>query len=159
MRICHAFDFSQIWLRDLYRVRALLARRRLFAVPYRTVQCTVYTFPNLFVLYVHSMLVILPRLNCTQVETRLLRRAPPTLRPWMKEVRDNTSRRGACLRCPVSTSVHFSLRNEGSSEYMCQREREVRKHIQSTRVSFQQGPTILSFKKKIKNQTLRWVQN
>ncbi len=37
----------------------------------------------------------------------------------MKEVRDNTSRRGAYLRCPVSTTVHFSLRNEGSSEYMC----------------------------------------
>ncbi len=32
--------------------------------------------------------------------------------------RDNTSRRGAYLRCPVSTSVHFSLRNEGSSEYI-----------------------------------------
>ncbi len=25
---------------------------------------------------------------------------------------------GAYLRCPVSTSVHFSLRNEGSSEYI-----------------------------------------
>ncbi len=25
---------------------------------------------------------------------------------------------GANLRCPVSTSVHFSLRNEGSSEYI-----------------------------------------
>jgi hypothetical protein len=31
--------------------------------------------------------------------------------------RDNTSRRGAYLRCPVSNSVQFSLRNEGSSEY------------------------------------------
>jgi hypothetical protein len=36
---------------------------------------------------------------------------------WMKEARDKTSSRGAYLRCPVSTSVHFSLRNEGSSEY------------------------------------------
>jgi hypothetical protein len=26
--------------------------------------------------------------------------------------------RGAVLRCPVSTSVQFSLRNEGSSEYI-----------------------------------------
>jgi hypothetical protein len=26
---------------------------------------------------------------------------------------------GAHLRCPVSTTVQFSLRNEGSSEYMC----------------------------------------
>jgi hypothetical protein len=34
--------------------------------------------------------------------------------------RDNTSRRGAHLRCPVSTSVQFSLRNEGSSStYVC----------------------------------------
>ncbi len=33
--------------------------------------------------------------------------------PWMKEVLDNTSRGGAYLRCPVFTSVHFSLRNEG----------------------------------------------
>jgi hypothetical protein len=38
---------------------------------------------------------------------------------WMKEERD-TSRGGAYLRCPVSTSVHFSLRNEGTrtSEYI-----------------------------------------
>jgi hypothetical protein len=26
---------------------------------------------------------------------------------------------GAYLRCPVFTTVHFSLRNEGSSEYIC----------------------------------------
>ncbi len=26
---------------------------------------------------------------------------------------------GAYLPCPVSTSVQFSLRNEGSSEYIC----------------------------------------
>ncbi len=38
--------------------------------------------------------------------------------PWMKEVMVNTSRGGAYLRTPVSTSVHFSLRNEGSSEYI-----------------------------------------
>jgi hypothetical protein len=38
----------------------------------------------------------------------------------MKEVRDNTSRKGGLyLRCPVSASVHFSLRDEGSSGYMC----------------------------------------
>ena len=29
--------------------------------------------------------------------------------------------RGAYLHCPVSTSVQFSLRNEGSTEYMCVR--------------------------------------
>jgi hypothetical protein len=40
------------------------------------------------------------------------------LLPWMKEVLDNTSRGGAYLRCPVFTSVHFSLRDEGSSEYI-----------------------------------------
>jgi hypothetical protein len=38
--------------------------------------------------------------------------------PWMKEAMDNTSRVGVCLRCPVFISVHFSLRNEGSSEYI-----------------------------------------
>jgi hypothetical protein len=40
------------------------------------------------------------------------------LRAWMKEAMDNTSRVGVCLRCPVFISVHFSLRNEGSSEYI-----------------------------------------
>jgi hypothetical protein len=29
--------------------------------------------------------------------------------------------RGANLRCPVSTAVQFSLRDEGSTEYMCVR--------------------------------------
>ncbi len=37
---------------------------------------------------------------------------------WMKEERDKTLSGGAYLRCPVSTSVHFSLRNEGYSEYI-----------------------------------------
>jgi hypothetical protein len=32
---------------------------------------------------------------------------------------DNTSREGVYLRCPVFTTVQFSLRNEGSSEYIC----------------------------------------
>jgi hypothetical protein len=36
--------------------------------------------------------------------------------------RDNTSRKGGHdLRCPVSTAVQFSLRDEGSTEYMCVR--------------------------------------
>ncbi len=39
-------------------------------------------------------------------------------KPWMKEEGDNTSREEGYLRCPASTSVHFSLRNEGSSEYI-----------------------------------------
>jgi hypothetical protein len=53
---------------------------------------------------------------------------PPPLRPfsgegklcpWMKEVIGiRHGGGGANLRCPVSTSVHFSLRNEGSSEYI-----------------------------------------
>jgi hypothetical protein len=38
--------------------------------------------------------------------------------PWMKEVRDKTWGRGAYLRCPVFTTVHFSLHDEGSSEYI-----------------------------------------
>ena len=38
--------------------------------------------------------------------------------PWMKEAMDNTSRVGVCLRCPVFISVHFSLHDEGSSEYI-----------------------------------------
>ncbi len=37
---------------------------------------------------------------------------------WMKEAMDNTSMVGVCLRCPLFISVHFSLRNEGSSEYI-----------------------------------------
>ena len=40
--------------------------------------------------------------------------------PWMKEVIGiRHGGGGANLRCPVSTTVHFSLRNEGSSGYMC----------------------------------------
>jgi hypothetical protein len=43
-----------------------------------------------------------------------------TLAPWMKEEKGIIHRgEGAHLRCPVSTTVQFSLRNEGSSEYMC----------------------------------------
>jgi hypothetical protein len=42
------------------------------------------------------------------------------LRPWMKEEKGIRHRgKGPYLRCPVSTSVQFSLRNEGSSEYIC----------------------------------------
>ncbi len=34
---------------------------------------------------------------------------------------------GAYLRCPVFTTVHFSLRDEGSSEYirLCEKEKEI----------------------------------
>jgi hypothetical protein len=42
------------------------------------------------------------------------------LEPWMKEVKGIRHRgRGVYLRCPVFTTVQFSLRNEGSSEYIC----------------------------------------
>jgi hypothetical protein len=37
--------------------------------------------------------------------------SPLNMFTWMKEERDKTSSGGAYLRCPVSTSVHFSLRN------------------------------------------------
>jgi len=40
----------------------------------------------------------------------------------MKELKGIIHRgEGAFLRCPVSTSVQFSLRNEGSTEYICVR--------------------------------------
>ena len=40
-------------------------------------------------------------------------------KPWMKEEKGIIHRGGgAYLRCPVSTSVHFSLRDEGYSEYI-----------------------------------------
>ncbi len=43
---------------------------------------------------------------------------------WMKEEKGIIHRgRGAYLRCPVSTAVQFSLRDEGSTEYMCVRGR------------------------------------
>ena len=35
--------------------------------------------------------------------------------------RDNTSRKGGLPTLPVSTAVQFSLRNEGSREYICVR--------------------------------------
>ncbi len=39
---------------------------------------------------------------------------------WMKEEKGIRHRgEGAYLRCPFFTTVHFSLRNEGSSEYIC----------------------------------------
>jgi hypothetical protein len=42
--------------------------------------------------------------------------------PWMKELKGIIhGGEGAFLRCPVSTSVQFSLRDEGSTEYMCVR--------------------------------------
>jgi hypothetical protein len=42
--------------------------------------------------------------------------------PWMKELKRIIHwGEGALLRCPVSTSVQFSLRNEGSTEYICVR--------------------------------------
>ena len=44
------------------------------------------------------------------------------LKAWMKELKGIIHRgEGAFLRCPVSTSVQFSLRDEGSTEYMCVR--------------------------------------
>ena len=46
-------------------------------------------------------------------------RADRVLNSWMKEEKGIIHRgRGAYLRCPVSNSVQFSLRNEGSSEYI-----------------------------------------
>ncbi len=45
-----------------------------------------------------------------------------TVQPWMKELKGIIhGGEGAFLRCPVSNSVQFSLRNEGSTEYMCVR--------------------------------------
>ncbi len=42
------------------------------------------------------------------------------LSSWMKEEKGIRHRgEGANLRCPVSTSVQFSLRDEGSSENIC----------------------------------------
>ena len=42
--------------------------------------------------------------------------------PWMKELNGIIHEgEGAFLRCPVSNSVQFSLRDEGSTEYMCVR--------------------------------------
>ena len=44
----------------------------------------------------------------------------PWWQSWMKEVKGIRHRgRGVYLRCPVFTTVQFSLRNEGSSEYIC----------------------------------------
>ncbi len=58
-----------------YQLPAMLAREKVFR---RTVQDCTLSLIYLFWMYL--MFVILPRPNCTQVETRLLRRAPPTLR-------------------------------------------------------------------------------
>jgi len=78
---------------------------------------------------------------------------------WMKEVMDNTSRRGACLRSPVSTSVHFSFRNEGSSEYMCVKgERGGENIYRVPECLSRRGQQFWVLKRKQK-QTLWWVQN
>jgi hypothetical protein len=45
---------------------------------------------------------------------------PGVVHSWMKEVKGIRHRgRGVYLRWPVFTTVQFSLRNEGSSEYIC----------------------------------------
>jgi hypothetical protein len=55
--------------------------------------------------------------QCGSMRIRILVRL---FRPWMKEEKGIRHRgEGAYLRCPVSTSVQFSLHNEGSSEYIC----------------------------------------
>ncbi len=69
---------SRLQLRDsgLYRVRALLARQGIFAAPCRSV----HFFSFIYIYRMYSVLVILTRLYCTQVETGLRsRRAPPPL--------------------------------------------------------------------------------
>ena len=59
--------------------------------------------------------------------------------------RDNTWGEGAFLRCPVSNSVQFSLRNEGSTEYMCVRGRLLETIYIDARVPVQKGTMILTF--------------
>jgi hypothetical protein len=52
--------------------------------------------------------------------------------PWMKELKGIIhGGEGAFLRCPVSNSVQFSLRNEGSTENMCVRG-EITTHLLNT---------------------------
>ena len=69
----------------------------------------------------------------------------------MKEVRDNTSRRGGLPTLPSLYLSTFQPSQRGFFRvHVCKERESWRKRIQSTRVSVQQGPTILSCKKKIK---------
>jgi hypothetical protein len=80
---------------------------------------------------------------------------------WMKEEKGIIHQGwGAHLRCPVCTSVQFSLRNEDSTEYMC-----VRGEITGDNIYRCQSvcPVVLNdfdfFKENITTQTLWSVQN
>ncbi len=60
------YDISQIRQRDLHRIQTLLSRAKVFR---HTLQDCNLSLINLFWLY--SMLVILPKLNCTQAVSTL----------------------------------------------------------------------------------------
>ena len=67
---------------------------------------------------------------------------------WMKELKGIIhGGEGAFLHCPVSNSVQFSLRNEGSTEYMCVRGEITGDNILyiDARVPVQKGTMILTF--------------
>ncbi len=48
---------------------------------------------------------------------------------WRNQGIIHRGRRGAYLRCPVSTAVQFSLPDEGSTEYICVRRKITRDNI------------------------------
>ena len=66
------YHFSYIRQRDLHRIQILPSRTN---VSYSTVQG--WPLYLIYLFWMYSMLFILPRLNCTQFETRLRRGAPP----------------------------------------------------------------------------------
>jgi hypothetical protein len=91
--------------------------------------CTFYNFKNnfYFQISIHETTTCQARPRPWSSHGLLSSFVPPAhlytfteVGPWMKEEKGIRHRgEGAYLRCPVSTSVQFSLRNEGSSEYIC----------------------------------------
>jgi hypothetical protein len=73
--------------------------------------------------YLYTVQLIKPTdelMDILMHELLFFNRWSAVLQPWMKEEKWIIHRGwGAYLCCPVSISVHFSLRNEGSSEYIC----------------------------------------
>jgi len=65
---------------------------------------------------------------------------------------------GAFLRCPVSNSVQFSLRNEGSTEYMCVRGEITGDNIYRCQSACPEGYNDFDFLKEKKVRPYDWCK-
>ncbi len=94
------------------RFMGLIISRDSFIVRHKTKAILLHMYSkNMHILYINYYTFLPKIIHSCYSDTRLV--------PLMKEEKGIIHRgEGAYLRCPISTSVHFSLRNEGSSEYI-----------------------------------------